>query len=112
MYTKIVIENEVKLETEIIKELTSYTESCVGFWNKEGAKIYCENLLGKLGSESTNKLARNTKYDSWLLDMIMCDISYKVKRYPHAIKVGRTSSHVYVHTLEGEEHRIFLIHAR
>jgi hypothetical protein len=110
MYTKIKIENEIKNSTDIIKETLAFTESCVKFWNGEGAKIYCDNLIGKLGNKETNEHARKTDYKSWLLDAILTDINTKVDKYPDALKVGRTSSHVFVHTLEGSEERVLMLH--
>ena len=111
MYTEIKITNEIKEETKINKHLSSYAKECTEFWNREGAKIYCENLLGNLGNKETNIKARNTKYDSWLLDCILIDIETLIKcNYLKELKVGRTSSHVYVHTLVGNEERILMLY--
>ena len=90
--------------------ITNNVLQCINFWNREGEKIYEQNINGELGTAQTNEQARTMQKADWLNEMMLID----VKTFCNSPKnrfdynCGRTRSHVYVH--KGNE-RVLMIYA-
>lgn len=80
-------------------------EDCINFWNKEGKRIYQDNLDKKLGNADTQKLAKECSFDLWLLFKIADDCKTCFKS-PY--ESGRSGSHVWIHNEHGK--RVFMIY--
>lgn len=116
MYTRLIMEIDKGHSNDSKAGIIEFAEGCIRFQNKEGAMIYCDNLLGKIGTLEANQFARDTRFDDWMLQQILWDMETigqskeqgkKYTLFPKAvIEVGSTASHVWVH-LDGK--RIFLI---
>ena len=56
------------------KDFFTILVECMGFWNREGRRIYQANIDGTMGSSDTQLFAESTDFGEWLLDMIKCDM--------------------------------------
>lgn len=93
MYIELKLIEDPKVTDEY---LLKFAKSCIDFQNREGAKIYVNNQLGRIGTKETNSFCLKNKYDTFLLNSIFLDLTtYSKDR--EEIEVGRSGSHVWVH---------------
>jgi len=90
--------------------VTNNLLQCINFWNREGEKIYEQNINGKLGTDQTNEMARTMQKDDWLNEMMLIDAKTfcNSSRNTFDYNCGRTRSHVYIH--KGNE-RVLMVYA-
>jgi len=93
------VEKDLKL---VLDYITINLLCCMTFWNNEGLDVYQKNIDGKLGSEQSNKQAREMKADDFLLEQMFLDCkSFTRSKFAteseNNYQCGRTKSHVWVH---------------
>ena len=79
--------------------ITTNLLQCLDFWNREGEKIYRQNINGELGTDQTNEMARTMQLDDWLNEMMLIDAKTFCNSTMNRLdyNCGRTRSHVWIH---------------
>ena len=90
--------------------VTTNLLQCIRFWNRSGDEIYQKNLDGKIGTDETNKMARQMQQDDWLNEMMLIDAkAFCASRYNKSdYNCGRTRSHVWIHQAD---ERVLMVYA-
>jgi len=98
---------KLKLTSEKLNPFTAMLSTCTEFFNRSGEYIYEQNKAGTLGSETTQQAAKNTPFNTWLLEMILSDCQTVIEGKPQYI-TGKGGSHVWLSDAETKERLIII----
>lgn len=78
----------------------------IGFWNKQGRKIYESNRNGTMGSSFTQEQAKKESYETFVFTNLLTDIQTLLEKTE--FKFGKAGSHIWISNEKNE--RLLMIY--